>query len=206
PGGFPAGQGIPGQGIPGQFPAIVPGQGIPGQGAPGQFPAIVPGANGQPPAIPGGGNGQPSSLPGAAGGPGNFLDAGTPSHEVVQFLEDGKSGFTYALATIGANSAAGYQLATDDPVMAIGGFNGTDQWPTLAAFQQMVADRAIHYFVAGGGFPGGGFPGGGQGGGPGSATTGTTTTSTQISSWVTANFTSVVVDGTTFYDLTAAVG
>ena len=44
--------------------------------------------------------------------------------------------------------------------MAIGGFNGTDPWPTLAAFQQYVADGKIHYFIAGGG---GGGPGGGSG-------------------------------------------
>ena len=135
-------------------------------------------------------------MPGAGGGnggPGNFLNAGTPSDEVVQFLEDGKAGFTYALATIGANSAAGYQLATDDPVMAIGGFNGTDQWPTLEGFQQMVTDGDIHYFLAGGGFPGGGGGGGGAQG---------ISSSSAISSWVTANFESVEVDGTTFYDLT----
>ena len=107
---------------------------------------------------------------------------------MVQFLEDGKAGFTYALATIGANSAAGYQLATGDPVMAIGGFNGTDQWPTLAAFQQMVAGGEIHYFVGGSRGPGGG-----------------SGTSSAISSWVQANFQSVTVGGTTFYDLTQPV-
>jgi len=52
----------------------------------------------------------------------------------------------------GANSAAGYQLATDDPVMAIGGFNGTDPSPTLAQFQAYVAEGKIHYYISGGGF------------------------------------------------------
>jgi 4-amino-4-deoxy-L-arabinose transferase-like glycosyltransferase len=105
---------------------------------------------------------------------------------VTTFLEDGKSGFTWALATIGANRAAGYQLATDDPVMAIGGFNGTDAWPTLEVFQQMVDDHQIHYFLAGGGMG----PGGSGG------------TSAEIGTWVTEHFTEVTVDGTTFYDLT----
>jgi hypothetical protein len=39
-------------------------------------------------------------------------------------------------ATIRANGAAGYELATGDPVMAIGGFNGTDPAPTLAQFHR----------------------------------------------------------------------
>ena len=35
--------------------------------------------------------------------------------------------------------------------MAIGGFNGSDPAPTLAQFQDVVADGEIHYFIAGGG-------------------------------------------------------
>ena len=60
---------------------------------------------------------------------------------------------------IGANSAAGYQLASGEPVMALGGFNGSDPSPTLAQFQDYVADGEIHYFISGGGGLGGG-PGG----------------------------------------------
>ena len=79
--------------------------------------------------------------------------------------------------------------------MAIGGFNGTDEWPTLEVFQQMVANGEIHYFIAGGGFPGGGAGG-----------SATTSTSTQISSWVQANLATVTVDGTSFYDLSQPTG
>jgi 4-amino-4-deoxy-L-arabinose transferase-like glycosyltransferase len=199
----PSGQGgfgFGGRGGPGRVNGGFPAGGFPPGGqAPGQnsLPAVPGGGTGQLPGFPGGGTGQLPGFPGGAGAGGNFLDAGTPSDEVVQFLIDGQAGYTYALATIGANSAAGYQLATDNPVMAIGGFNGTDQWPTLAAFQQMVADGEIHYFVAGGGFPGGGFPGGGQG---------DSSTSSAISSWVQAGFDTVTVDGTTFYDLSQPVG
>ena len=32
--------------------------------------------------------------------------------------------------------------------MAIGGFNGSDPSPTLAEFQQHVADGEIHWFIA----------------------------------------------------------
>ena len=74
--------------------------------------------------------------------------------------------------------------------MAIGGFNGTDPTPTLAQFQQYVREGQIHYFIGGGGFGGG------------SAAAATTSTSAQISSWVSANFSSRTVGGVTVYDLT----
>jgi hypothetical protein len=94
-------------------------------------------------------------------------------------------------ATVGSESAAGYQLATDDPVMAIGGFNGSDPTPTLAQFEKDVAAGKIHYFVAGGVA---------AGGGDGSSTT---STGTAITSWVEAHFTAKTVDGVTIYDLSS---
>ena len=33
--------------------------------------------------------------------------------------------------------------------MAIGGFSGTDNSPTLAQFEKDVAEGKIHYFIAG---------------------------------------------------------
>ena len=62
--------------------------------------------------------------------------------------------YTWAAATVNSNNAAGYQLASGEPVMAIGGFNGTDPAPTLAQFEKYVSEGKIHYFIAsGGGFP-----------------------------------------------------
>jgi hypothetical protein len=89
-------------------------------------------------------------------------------------------------------SAAPLQLATDEPVMAIGGFTGTDPAPTLGAFQRYVAHHKIHYFVSGAGI---GFP---RGSGDAS----------QISSWVETHFTKTTVGGETVYNLTipAAAG
>ena len=57
---------------------------------------------------------------------------------------------------------SGYQLATDEPVMAIGGFNGTDPTPTLAQFEQYVRAGQDPLLHRRGGF--GGFGGGGSGG------------------------------------------
>jgi 4-amino-4-deoxy-L-arabinose transferase-like glycosyltransferase len=122
---------------------------------------------------------------------GNFLNASAPGSDLVKLLKNGASSYSWVAATIDANSAAGYQLATDDPMMAIGGFNGTDPTPTLAQFEQYVAQGRIHYFI------GGGF-GGGFGGGTG--------TSAQISQWVEQHFNSTRVDGVTVYDLTQPSG
>ena len=82
---------------------------------------------------------------------------------LVSLLEREAGTYRWVAATVNSNSAAGYQLATDDPVMAIGGFNGTDPAPTLAQFETYVRHGDIHYFIAG---AGGGF-GGGFGAGPG---------------------------------------
>ncbi|MGC9537093.1 ArnT family glycosyltransferase [Streptomyces sp. UG1] len=127
---------------------------------------------------------------GGGGGMGGLLNGASVSDEAKALLEKNASHYTWSAAAIGAQNAASYQLSTGDPVMAIGGFNGTDPSPTLAEFKKYVEDGAIHYFIAGGSGGGGGMGGSSDG------------TSSQISSWVQENFESVTVDGTTFYDLT----
>ena len=127
---------------------------------------------------------------------GGLLNGSTPTAEVTALLQSDAESYTWAAAAVGANNAAGYQLASEEPVMAIGGFNGSDPSPTLARFQAYVADGAIHYFIAGGGGFGGRMGGpGGSGSGAGSA----------ISSWVAASFTATTVDGVTIYDLSGGV-
>ncbi|MET9327927.1 glycosyltransferase family 39 protein [Tsukamurella sp. NPDC003166] len=121
------------------------------------------------------------------GGP-SFLMGSEPSAALKALLLQDADRYTWIAATVGANSAAGPQLATGRPVMPIGGFNGTDPSPTLAQFQKYVADGRIHYFLA----ESGGF---GFGGGSGTAA--------EIRAWVEKTFTARTVDGTTVYDLTA---
>ncbi len=117
---------------------------------------------------------------GPAGGP---LEAGEPGPELVAMLEQNAHEYRWVAAVVGANSAAGFQLAAEQPVLAIGGFNGTDPWPSLAEFQAMVSSGQIHYFITGGRNQGRG-------------------DSEQISTWVVANFTANTVNGVTLYDLT----
>ena len=125
---------------------------------------------------------------GGGGGMGGLLNASTPSTEVVAALSANAADYTWVAATIGSQNAAGLQLGTQLPVMAIGGFNGSDPSPTLAQFEAYVKAGKIHYFLASG------TGGGGQGSGSGTAN--------QITQWVAANYTQVTLGSQTFYDLT----
>jgi len=147
----------------------------------------------------------PSAGPAVAGGfavaqgltppTGGLLSASTPDQALVDALTQDASSYTWVAAVVGANEAAGYQLATDSAVMALGGFNGSDPSPTLAQFQQDVAAGRVHWFVAGGG---------GGVGGPTAAGAATSSTTTQITSWVAQNFTAQTVGEVTVYDLSSS--
>lgn len=157
------------------------------------------GPGGMPGGAPGG---QAGGQPTGGGAMGGLLDASTPDTEVVSALSASASDYTWVAAAIGSQNAAGLQLASGLPVMAIGGFNGSDPSPTLAQFQAWVQQGRIHYFAASSGGHGGfGGPGGGPGGGMGGSGTGS-----DISTWVQQNFTAVTIGGSTFYDLTQPTG
>jgi hypothetical protein len=180
---------------PGRFGPGAPGgfggfgnrfRGMPGGG----FPAGAGTGGGQFPGGFGGGQGGTGRFPGGFGGRGfgggGGLGGNTQvSSALTTLLTTGSAGYTWAAATVGSESAAPLQLATGKPVLAIGGFNGTDPTPTLAQFERLVSEHKIHYFV-------------GQnrssfGGGSGAAS--------DIASWVEAHFTARTVGGVTVYDL-----
>lgn len=192
-GGFGGGGGRPGgfrgfggfHGGTGRFTPPTGTGGFGGGGAPAGAggPGAAPGGT-----FPGGG------FPGAGGrtgggGIGGLLGGSTPSAATVSALRAGAKGFEWVAATVGSETAASYQLATGDPVMAIGGFNGTDPAPSLAAFEADVRAGKIHWFIAGGGF--------GQ--------SSSSSTSGAIAAWVEAHYRSTTVGGITAYDLTAPV-
>jgi 4-amino-4-deoxy-L-arabinose transferase-like glycosyltransferase len=173
------GRGVPGGGFRGGFPG----------GNAGTAPGAAQGGTTQ------GGATQGGTAPGGfggfrgGGGMGGLLDAATVSSQMKSLLETDADSYTWVAAAVGSQSASGYQLATGKPVMPIGGFNGSDPSPTLAQFQQYVAEGKIHYFIAGGGR-------GGQMGGSGE--------SSQIAEWVADHYTAQTVGGVTVYDLSSA--
>jgi 4-amino-4-deoxy-L-arabinose transferase-like glycosyltransferase len=96
----------------------------------------------------------------------------------------------WAAAVVGDQSAADLILNSDRAVMAIGGWSGSDNSPTLAQFEQYVATGKIHYFIASG-----------TGGGGAGANSGV---GAQITTWVKAHYTATTIGGSTVYDLTKA--
>ncbi|OAA25621.1 PMT family glycosyltransferase, 4-amino-4-deoxy-L-arabinose transferase [Frankia sp. EI5c] len=186
--GTPPGGTMPGGTMPGGGAA----PGLPGGQGTGAFPGGTggfPGGGFPGGGFPGGGTaGGGTRGGGMGGGMGGLLGASAPSDEILALLEKDASSYTWVAASVGSNNAAGYQLATGDPVMAIGGFNGSDPSPTLDQFRQYVAEGRIHYFIGGGGF-------GGQNGGSRAAS--------EIAAWVQENFTATTVGNVTLYDLTA---
>lgn len=139
----------------------------------------------------GGMGGAPSSAGGqgaqqAQGGQGAPGD-GQGNAELTQLLQD--AGTKYSAATVGATGAAEYMVASDTEVLDIGGWMGSDPYPSLEEFQQMVSQGEIRYFVSGG-MGGGGAPGG-------------SSSSSEIQKWVAAHYTATTVGGTTVYDLSS---
>ncbi|NMN99225.1 ArnT family glycosyltransferase [Antrihabitans stalactiti] len=125
----------------------------------------------------------------------NAADGGMPSSEnndnseLQELLKNTDT--RWAAATVTSMSASGLELSTGASIMAIGGFTGSDNSPTLEQFKTYVADGEISYFY-----------GGGRGGGPG----GDSGSGAEITAWVEANFTAKTVGGTTVYDLSQPVG
>src|ERR1039458_4414449 len=119
---------------------------------------------------------------GGAGGPG-----GTASTQMISYLEAHRDGATWLVAVQGSSAAASIILATGGiPVMAMGGFRGTDAAPALAQLEQYVKQGKLHYVLAGGRGEGG------FGGGAGTVT-----------SWVEQNCTAVPASA---YGAAASVG
>ena len=168
------------------FGAAPGGTGFPAGGPLGGGAGVPTGGNATGGAPTGGGMG--------GAGMGGLLDGTTVSSELKTLLNADHSSYRWIAATVNANRAGSYQLATGSPVMAIGGFNGTDPSPTLAQFRQYVAKGEIHYYIAGGTGGGPGGPGGQR----------ESSTSTRISTWVANHFTAKTVGGVTVYDLTKA--
>ncbi len=158
-----------------------------GRGGPGGFAGGPGGAGGTAGVIPGTTRAGGTTAT-RAGGVGGLLDAGSTSSALATLLETDAGSYRWVAATVGSNSAAGLQLSTGDPIMSIGGFNGTDPAPSLETFEAYVRAGRIHYFI----------PGGTGGAGASS----TTNVASQITSWVEAHFHSSTVGGQTVYDLT----
>jgi 4-amino-4-deoxy-L-arabinose transferase-like glycosyltransferase len=170
----------------GSGPSSGPGRGgVPGSGPAGSRRTSGPAGTG---GFPSGFRGRAGGLGGASGGGFGGLGGNTQvSSALTTLLKDGASGYRWAAATVSSDSAAPLQLASGEPIMSIGGFNGTDPAPTLAQFERYVAEHDIHYFIGANSHS--------FGGGSGDAA--------QITAWVKAHFRAQTIGGETVYDLTS---
>jgi 4-amino-4-deoxy-L-arabinose transferase-like glycosyltransferase len=136
----------------------------------------------------GGLGGQIGRVGGADGGAdGQAGGAAASDSELTSLLKSSTAKWSGIVS--GASQAASLELATGTDVIALGGWNGGDPYPTLAQFQEMVANGEIGYFISGGGMGGGGMGGGPRGG------------NSEVATWVAANFEAQTVGTSTVYKL-----
>ncbi|MBN3455696.1 glycosyltransferase family 39 protein [Mycobacterium sp. DSM 3803] len=133
------------------------------------------------------GFGGPGGGPGGPGGPPGF---GKADDAVLGELLEGVDN-RWAAASVGSMMVSGLELKTGASLMAIGGFTGGDNSPTLAQFQQYVADGQVRYFFD--------RPAGDRGGPPHDANG----SAGEITAWVKQHFTGTQTGGITVYDLQA---
>ena len=173
------GRGFEGAGFAGGMPTG--GRGSQGFGAApggGAAPGSGQGAGRGTGAAPGGSSGRARGADGAApsGFGGGFGAGGADDSALVSWLQARSTGSTYLAATFGAQSAAQLILASDGgSFLPIGGFNGTDDVPTLDAFTALVDSGQVRYVIGGDQ----------RGGGTSLGAASTTTASSQIRTWVT---------------------
>lgn len=70
-----------------------------------------------------------------------------PEPDVVARLQATPESVKWAAAMVGSESAANYQLESGRSVLPIGGFDGTDPFPTLEQFQDMVRTGTVATFA-----------------------------------------------------------
>ncbi|TMB96987.1 MAG: glycosyl transferase [Chloroflexi bacterium] len=124
------------------------------------------------------------TMPAGAGAP-EFRGAGIQGNlgsDVIAYLEQHQGTATWLVAVQSANEAASIELSTGRPVMAMGGFSGSDPAMSVDKLTQLVSSGRLRYVVVFSGGPGGG-------------------ASSAVQQWVTSHGTAVTVGSTTIYDL-----
>lgn len=115
----------------------------------------------------------------------------SPGPRLVRLLRTDAGRYRWTAAVVSSRVAAGYQLATGDAVMGVGGFHGSLPIPAPRAFETDVRTHRIHYFVVARD--------------PGSdGTVPSDASARTITRWVERHYQGRTVDGVRIYDLTSA--
>jgi 4-amino-4-deoxy-L-arabinose transferase-like glycosyltransferase len=122
---------------------------------------------------------------GGPGGPGASVDPAT-----LDYLVANQGSARWIVAVSGANGAGQIELETGKAVMAMGGFSGSDNTPTVDQLKAYVASGELRFIVVGAGGGGGGPFGG----------------SSSVTDWVTSSCTAVDqgTGSTSLYDCSGA--
>ena len=104
----------------------------------------------------------PTAGPSSTAMQGSNNEKSQADSQLVQYLLRHQHGATWLVAVASANESAAIQLTSGQPVMAVGGFNGSDTPLTLEQFKQLVKDGKVNYYAIGSHGRGGGGPGGGN--------------------------------------------
>ena len=126
-------------------------------------------------------------------GPGRFPgDAAGTSDELVAYLVANHADETWLVAVTSANQAGPLQLQTGIPVMAMGGFTGSDPAPTTDQLRAHIREGTLRFVLLGGPAGRGGVFGGDVAG--------------DRTAWVTSNCSPVAITGSngSLYDCAGA--
>src|SRR5205823_9551026 len=74
---------------------------------------------------------------------------------LIRYLEAHQGHATYLVATANSMNASSIIIATGKPVMALGGFSGSDKILSVQQLARLVANGTVHYFLIQSGGPGG---------------------------------------------------
>ena len=104
----------------------------------------------------------PTAGPSSTAMRGSNNESSQADSQLVQYLVEHQNGATWLVAVASANESAAIQLTSGQPVMAVGGFNGSDMPLTLEQFKQLVKAGKVKYYAISSHGRGGGGPGGGN--------------------------------------------
>ena len=104
----------------------------------------------------------PTAGPNSTAMQGSNNEKSQADSQLVQYLLEYQHGARWLVAVASANESAAIQLTSGQPVMALGGFNGSDTPLTLEQFKQLVKAGKVNYYAISSHSRGGGGPGGGN--------------------------------------------
>ena len=89
----------------------------------------------------------PTAGPGASAMSNTNNESARAESTLISFLLENRHGTIWLAAVNSANESAPIQLSSGQPVMAIGGFNGSDSTLTLSQLKQLVKQGKVRYYV-----------------------------------------------------------